>query len=109
MKLLLDENLAARLAADLGDVFPGSDSVASLGLLGAADEVIWERARVGGYVLVTKDGDYHRLSMLHGSPPKVLWVRLGNCSTDDVARLLRFRAPELAEFEAGEAAFLDLG
>jgi hypothetical protein len=40
----------------------------------------------------------------------VAWVRLGNCATADVARLLRFRADEVRAFaEHPEAAFLALG
>ena len=31
----------------------------------------------------------HQRSFLFGPPPKVVWVRLGNCSTSDVERLLR--------------------
>src|SRR2546422_6085470 len=38
-------------------------------------------ARDHGLVIVTKDENFHRLSVLLGPPPKVMWVRLGNCST----------------------------
>lgn len=62
MKLLFDENLAARLAKDLDGVFPGSAHVETLGLLGATDRIVWSRAADGGFVLVTKDEDFHRLS-----------------------------------------------
>ncbi|MCZ7571588.1 MAG: hypothetical protein M5U01_23820 [Ardenticatenaceae bacterium] len=27
--------------------------------------------------------------MLHGFPPKVIWLRLGNCTTNDVERTVR--------------------
>ncbi len=60
-------------------------------------------------VIVSKDEDFHRLSVLHGPPPKVIWVRLGNCSTDDVIRLLQARREEIDAFLAHtEAAFLAL-
>jgi len=60
-------------------------------------------------VIVSKDEDFHRFSVLYGPPPKVVWIRLGNCSTDDVARLLRHRRHEIEEFMAHEdAAFLAL-
>lgn len=50
------------------------------------------------------------MSVLLGPPPKVIWIRVGNCSTADVARLLRFRADELRAFAAqSEATFLALG
>jgi predicted nuclease of predicted toxin-antitoxin system len=60
-------------------------------------------------VIVTKDEDFHRLSVLHGPPPKVVWVRSGNCSTDDVIRLLRSHRDDIERFVAHEeAAFLAL-
>ena len=39
---------------------------------------------------MTKDENFHRLSVLLGPPPKVM---LGNCSTDDVIRLLQAALP----------------
>jgi predicted nuclease of predicted toxin-antitoxin system len=110
VKLLFDENLAVRLADDLADLHPGSTHVLSVGLRGAGDRAIWSRAGAEGFALVTKDEDFHRLSVLLGSPPKVIWIRLGNCATADVARLLRFRADEVRAFVGhAEAAFLALG
>jgi predicted nuclease of predicted toxin-antitoxin system len=58
---------------------------------------------------VSKDEDFHRLSVLFGFPPKVVWVRPGNCSTEDVTRLLRRRRDEIEEFaQHPEAGFLAL-
>ena len=71
---------------------------------------MWGHAAREGYLLVTKDEDFHRLSVLRGPPPKVIWVRLGNCVTEDVEHLLRARLPEVLAFLADpEAAFLALG
>ena len=110
MKLLFDENLAARLARDLADLYPGSAHLEDLGLLGAEDRVIWSRAGDGGFILVTKDQDFHRFSVLVGPPPKVVWIRLGNCRTDEVARLLTAEAQRLRAFAADvDSAFLLLG
>ena len=82
----------------------------AVGLGGAGDRVIWSRAAAEGFVLVTKDEDFQRLSVLLGPPPKVIWIRLGNCMTADVARLLRFRSGQVEAFaEHPEAAFLTLG
>ena len=109
-RLLFDENLSARLVVALGDVYPGSAHLSDLGLLDAADRELWARAGTAGFVLVTKDEDFHRLSVLLGPPPKVIWIRLGNCATADVARLLRARRHDIAHFAAHEdAAFLALG
>jgi len=60
-------------------------------------------------VIVSRDEDFHRLTVLYGPPPKVVWIRLGNCSTDDVIRLLRTRHDAIERFVAHEdAAFLAL-
>lgn len=110
MRLLFDENLSNRLPDLLGDCFPESVAAATVGLGGRPDRDVWEHAKVGGFVLVTKDDDFQRLSVLHGPPPKVVWIRLGNCATADVARLLRFRVDQIDSFiEDNESAFLALG
>lgn len=71
---------------------------------------MWQLARDRGCLLVTKDEDFHRLSILRGAPPKVVWLRLGNCTTADVARLLRQHVADLQAFaEQAEATFLELG
>jgi predicted nuclease of predicted toxin-antitoxin system len=81
-----------------------------LGIGGAADEMVWQRAFELGCVLITKDEDFHRLSVLRGAPPKVVWLRLGNCTTSHIARLLRLHWPRLEAFaEDPVAALLELG
>lgn len=108
-KLLFDENLAARLVDLLWDVYPGSAHVASLNLLGASDRMIWERAGANDFILVTKDEDFHRMSVLFGPPPKVIWIRLGNGTTEEVARLIRDRANLIETFlDHEDVAFLAL-
>ena len=106
---MFDENLAARLVTALADLYPGSVHVGDVGLLGASDLAIWQYARENGLVLISKDEDFHRLSILFGPPPKVVWVRLGNCSTEDVIQLLRQRRGEIEAFlQHEEAGFLAL-
>jgi predicted nuclease of predicted toxin-antitoxin system len=108
-RFLFDENLAARLEGELADVYPGSVHVSSVGLLGAADLAIWQYARERSFLIVSKDEDFHRFSVLYGSPPKVIWIRSGNCSTEEIIRLLRDRRGEIDSFVSDkEAAFLAL-
>jgi predicted nuclease of predicted toxin-antitoxin system len=108
--LLFDENLAAALVPALSDLYPSSAHVTAVGLAAGRDRAIWDYAGANGLVLVTKDEDFHRLSVLLGAPPKVIWIRLGNCSTTDIARVLRSRHREILGFvEHPEATFLALG
>jgi predicted nuclease of predicted toxin-antitoxin system len=47
---------------------------------------------------------------MHGAPPKVVWLRLGNCTTQDIVDLLRKHVEDIKQFAAqDEAAFLELG
>lgn len=109
-RLLFDENLSRRLVAILRDAFPGSSHILDRGLGGESDERIWLHAREHGFVLVTKDEDFHRLSVFRGVPPKVIWIALGNCSTEDVAQLLKSSVASINRFVAdNEAGFLALG
>ena len=66
MRLLFDEQLSEQLCEKLNDIFPGSLHVRQLGAGGASDMVVWELARDRGCILVTKDEDFHRLSVLRG-------------------------------------------
>ena len=96
MKLLLDENLSPRLAKALQDLFPGTAHVHTCGLGAGSDESIWHFAKEHDYVIVSKDSDFYDLSALYGRPPKVVWVRVGNCTTDDLETLLRRHASSIA-------------
>jgi predicted nuclease of predicted toxin-antitoxin system len=69
-KLLFDDNLSNRLPQRLSSSYPGSTHSASVVTRGAADESIWAAARDGSFVLVTKDEDFQRMSVLRGSPPR---------------------------------------
>lgn len=87
-RLLFDENLAARLVGLLRTEYLGSVHVRDAIGPAATDEQIWEYARTSTMLIVSKDEDFQRFSVWRGFPPTVIWIQLGNCSTDDVAVLL---------------------
>jgi predicted nuclease of predicted toxin-antitoxin system len=99
VKLLFDQNLSPKLVNRLADLFPGSDHVQSAGLDRADDDRVWEHARLNGFAIVTKDADYNNLSVLRGSPPKVIWLQLGNCTTAQVEAVFRARFADIEAFE----------
>lgn len=109
MRLLLDQNLSPQLVSALADVFPGSIHVRDVGLSRATDDAVWNYAAQHGHVIVSKDAEFHQRSFLLGHPPKVVWIRRGNCSTRDIETLLRHRHPDLLAFDADpERSFLAL-
>ena len=109
MRLLLDENLSPKLVAAISHAFPDSHHVEQLGLRGATDQEVWEAARSGGFVLVSKDNDFRQFSFLYGPPPKVVWLAVGNAGTDSIRDLLLSSPAILTRFvETPEDAFLIL-
>jgi predicted nuclease of predicted toxin-antitoxin system len=107
VKLLFDQNLSHRLVPALADLFPGSSHVRDHGLERADDPVVWAFAKANGLTIVSKDDDFHQRSFLYGHPPKVIWLRLGNCSTSRIEAALRQHLAEIKRFEAdATAAFL---
>jgi predicted nuclease of predicted toxin-antitoxin system len=98
VKLLLDENLAPRLVLALADVYPGSQSVCECGLRGCSDLEVWQYALTNDFAIVLKDSDFSQRSFLQGSPPKVIWLRIGNCTTTRVDFVLRNAAPRIRDF-----------
>ena len=103
MKLLLDQNLSPRLVSRLAAEYPGINHVSQVGLERASDVEVWDYALANDYIIVTKDSDFNDLSVLRGSPPKVLWLRLGNCTTAMVEQLLRHGYAQITFFADADA------
>ncbi len=98
MKLFFDHNLSHRLVARLQDIFLHSSHVRDVGLESASDEQVWQYARDHGLCLVSKDSDFNDLVSLRGAPPKLIWLRVGNCTTTEVEALLRSKQDQIEEF-----------
>jgi len=94
----MDENLSPRLIASIVDLYPGSAHVEECGLVNASDDKVWDYAGENGYAIVTKDSDFSELSVLRGSPPKVIWLRIGNCTTVRAGFLLRDAFTRIQDF-----------
>jgi predicted nuclease of predicted toxin-antitoxin system len=99
LKLLFDLNLSPRLVTRLADLFPDSSHVQDLGLGEAVDDAV-DHARHNGFCIVSKDEDYNDFSLVRGSPPKVIWLLIGNCTTDEIETLIRSNHGEILAFEA---------
>ena len=74
-----------------------------VGLERASDSVVWDYARAHDHVLVTKDADFSDISVLRGFPPKLIWLRLGNCTTAEVEQAMRRGDAQIAAFVSDPA------
>lgn len=89
----------------LSDLFPGSEHVQSVGLDRSPDTPLWDFARDSDFVIVTKDVDFSDRSAIAGHPPRIIWLRLGNCTTSDIESALRRNQERVEAFNEDE----DLG
>jgi len=98
MKLLFDQNISYRVVKRLSDIFPGAKQVRELNLENSTDRQIWAYAKDNGFAIVTFDSDFFDLTLLLGIPPKVIWLRFGNTSTDNLIKILKDNQSLIHEF-----------
>jgi Uncharacterized protein conserved in bacteria len=98
VKLLFDENLSHKLVHVLADLFPGSVHPRDTGLKSKDDRVIWDYAKSNDLIIVSKDSDFYQHSLLFGHPPKIIWIRRGNCSTKAIEMILRSHYDDIKNF-----------
>jgi predicted nuclease of predicted toxin-antitoxin system len=102
MKLLFDQNLPPRLSKTLEDIFPNSLHVREIGFVEATDTEIWNYAKENDFTIVSKDTDFQQRSLLLGHPPKIVWLRVGNCPVKTVEVLLRKHSISIHTFALDE-------
>ena len=88
MKLLLDENISSKLVKFLTKYFPESSHIDFLQMQGTTDTSIWEYAQAENFITLLKDNDFRQRSFLFGSPPKVIWLSVGNGGTQVIKELI---------------------
>jgi len=96
MRLLFDESLSPRLVSLLRDLFPESESALRNGLARIGDRRILEYAVAHGFILVSTDSDFERLSQQFAGA-KVVILRSCDYPTEIAADVLRRNAIRIAE------------
>ncbi len=87
-KILFDNNISHRVIARISDIFPNANHVMLESLDESTDMEVWQFAKKNGYTIVTKDSDFNDLAIFQGSPPKVIWIKIGNCKVTKIAKIL---------------------
>ncbi|MDR2495963.1 MAG: DUF5615 family PIN-like protein [Tannerellaceae bacterium] len=98
MKLLFDQNISFRILHSLPEVFAESKHIRSVGLNDCDDAKIWLFAKQNGFTIVTFDADFFDLSIVWGTPPKIIWLRTGNLTTSEIAERLILNTPVISSF-----------
>ena len=89
IRILIDQNISHRIIPKISTTFSAVEHVRNLGLQQASDYEIFLQARGQQFdAILTIDEDFLNLIQVFGSPPKIIWLRLGNCQTDYIASVL---------------------
>jgi predicted nuclease of predicted toxin-antitoxin system len=89
MRLLFDQNISFRIIKKINNYYPDCKHVSDCGLIDCDDSEIWQYGRTHGYSIVTFDSDFYDISVISGHPPKIIWIRKGNLTTDEIVELLK--------------------
>ena len=98
MNLLLDQNISFRSVKKLNKFFPDCKHVSDLGLKDKEDSEIWTYAKENNYAIVTFDSDFYDISLVSGHPPKIIWLRTGNLTTNELTSLILKKEKQIKEF-----------
>ena len=113
MKLLFDQNISFRAVKGLHNLYPLAEQVRELHLENSTDREIWDYAKREGYTIVTFDSDFYDLTLLLGISPKVIWLRFGNTSTDNLIEIIKENQSIITEYientEYSQIGCLELG
>jgi predicted nuclease of predicted toxin-antitoxin system len=101
MRLITDENISWRLKKLMPkwDILPSNEIKSATRL---TDLLIWQFAKLNQYTILTFDEDFSELQNLYSYPPKVIWLRTGNTSTNEIAKLLLKLKDDIGIFLAND-------
>ncbi|MFN8360395.1 MAG: DUF5615 family PIN-like protein [Candidatus Kapaibacterium sp.] len=88
MNLLIDANISWRIVKILGSVFNAIHVEQTTLPIPATDKEIWDYALQNDMIIVTNDEDFLNFSLNYSFPPKVILLRLGNQTTQNIADVL---------------------
>lgn len=89
MKVLIDQNISHRIIPFLAEYFDILTHVRETGLMNSYDYQIFMYARETKYdAILTLDEDFQHHILIHNAPPKVIWLRVGNCSTKHLSDVI---------------------
>jgi len=108
MKLLFDQNISFRLIKRIIDLFPDSKQVRELGLENSSDTEIFDFAKKNDFSIVTFDSDFCDLNIIKGFPPKIIWIRTGNTTTEKLEILLRQKSDLIKLFLSEDYGCLEI-
>lgn len=95
MRFLVDAQLPPALARWLSSQSHSAEHLMDVGLLDSEDGAIWRHALENQAVILTKDEDFATRAMQAQQAPVIVWLRVGNCSNQDLLQRMSALLPQL--------------
>ena len=95
MKLLFDENISYQIVKKIKETFPESAHANTIKSGKITDLEIFSYAKKNNLLIVTHDEDFIELQLVYGYPPKIIWLRAGNTSTQNIMLKLEEKKDEI--------------
>jgi predicted nuclease of predicted toxin-antitoxin system len=98
VKLLFDQNISFRIISKIINIFPEAAQVRQLNIENYSDIEIWDFAKNNDYTIITFDADFFDISSIKGHPPKIIWLRFGNTTTNYLAGIINSKKDIITDF-----------
>src|ERR1700761_4766510 len=99
MRVLIDQNISHRLIDQIESLFGFLTHVKAIDWLDWNDYDIFMAAREHKFdAIMTLDEDFNKLLLQHGTPPKIIWLKTGNCSTAKLAAIITLHKDLISDF-----------
>lgn len=102
MKLLFDQNLSPKLVLHFDGHFEEVRHVSDLNLDKVKDIEVLQYAKSNNFTIVTKGSDFGDFVSILGFPPKIIWIRIGNCTTTDIINILKKNIDKVHKFDSDD-------
>lgn len=107
MKFIVDAHLPKRLTKIFGDLGFEAVHTSDLPKGNATDDKDIILVAAANGVVVSKDEDFYQSFLLHGKPPKLIHVKVGNMRLHEIVTLFAKVAPQLVDL-LGQHDLLEL-
>lgn len=107
-RFLIDNQLPGALVQWLETKGCSAQHVLALKLAQSTDETIWLMAAQEGMVIISKDEDFARLSLMRPEPVAVVWLRIGNCRTAALLATMERAWPGICEQLEARAHLIEI-
>ncbi len=107
-RFLVDNQLPAALARWIDMHGCTAEHVLALDLAQSSDAAIWEHAATTGAIIISKDEDFARLTVMRPEPVAVVWLRFGNCRTTSLLDNMERVWPEIMRQLDADARLIEV-